>query len=475
MKMPFLPDNKQFNEDSLTEFLIFETSEAETEKPTTYRKAINSLMSFLQGRGSSLLPNPETTVCEWTVHMCVNGTSLKTALPYLNAVAGMYKKAVSEGLAPETDIFAELRSQLKTNGEKLWQSWLTRESFENLRNLLRARQKKSDVCKLLLYSLTNGCMPVMGAANIRIDSVSKDDWELLDIDPARFIRNRKYLFSFNRSGITATKLSQSVNDSVTMFLRHMNISPGTGADDTLRSYWAYAALNIGIAPHVVLSFLNTAPSGLPVLALCRQEELSEDKRREIAGSVAEMFIANPPKWFVMHLRQRVRFKELEDVFADLKDVLPKPELFYPYEEIYRRIGKKITTLQKPVIPDIVFFKYPETDVYPMFQKIGDIAWGYKTDGKDGDKYATVPRAAFERFQEAIGQFTPDYQVAPIGEIPLKEGDTVVILEAGLENYKAQIQKIEKPDAQGRIIYRMSLLDTGFEWTVSKDSRLVKKI
>lgn len=472
--MELLSENKQFNEATLINFLIFEGRGEECGKQTTCEKAVNSFVGYLRGRESSLLPNPETAVCDWTIHMYMCGISLKTQLPYLNAIAGLYKKAVGKGLAPATDIFASLRSQLKSKGDVLCKSWLSQNSFEHLRYLTRAVQKKDDICKLVHYSLTKGCKSLGECANVKADEASSEDLKLLGIGTAQFIRNRKYLFALDRSGITPAKLLQNVNEDILKLFDRMNICHSADADDTLCSYWAFAALRMGVAPHVVVSFLKTVPSGVPILSICKRTELTEEKREEIVGSTAVMFSANPPKWFVMRLRHGVKFENLEQKLTDLEDVIPMPELFYPCEEIYRRVNKKMTVQQKPVIPDIVFFKHCETDVYPMFRKIGDIAWGYKTDGKDGDRYAALPRTAFERFQEAIGQFTPDYQVAPIGEIPLKEGDTVVLLGTDFPNQRAEIQKIEKPDAQGRIIYRLALLDTGFDWTVSEDSRRVRK-
>lgn len=472
--MCLMADNEQFAEGSLIEFLIFKASENGAKRQTTYQKAVDSFVSYLRGRDSSLLSDPAVFVCDWTVNICVTGISLQTALPYLNSISGLYKKAVSEGLAPETDIFSRLRTQLKNNGDKLWKSWLTKKSFEHLRNLTRGGLKQSEASKVVVYSLINGCMPAAEAANAKLEAASEKDIELLGIDTRQFVKNRKYLFSFDRSGVTPTKQAQTVNDAVMRLFIEKNISVGATADDTLRSYWAYAALRMGIAPHAVLSFFKTVPSGLPILSVCTKEELPEESRKQMTGSVAEMFTCNPPKWYVMRLRPGVKFDELENRLTDLAEILPKPELFYPCDEIYHRINKKLTVVKKPVIPDIVFFKSRETDVYPMFQQIGEIAWGYKTDGKDGNNYAAIPRSAFERFQEAIGKFTPEYEVAPIGEIPLKQGDTVVIIGAEYANQRTEIKKIEKPDAQGRVIYRMSLLDVGFEWTVAEDSRLVRK-
>lgn len=469
-------ENKQFDGDSLIDFFKFNASEEGSEKQTTYSKAVNSLVSFLQSRGASMLPDPETAICDWTVYMCVCGVSLKTALPYLNAIAGLYKKAVGEGLAPSTDVFARIRSQLKESGDTLWKSWLKENDFERLRSITRAGQRLTDVRKLVLYSLTRDCMPLAEAARVKIDDMPDAELELLGISRSQFSGNRKYVFSLDLTGLTPAQLARTVNSTVLALLEQCNISHTPSADDTLRSYRAYAALRMGVAPHTVRSLFKVVPSGFPILSICQDSDISEESRRQISGSISEMFIVNPPKWYVMRLRPRVRFDELEKKLDGLRGELPAPELFYPCEEIYRRTGKKNAVVQKPVIPDIVFFKSRETDLYPMFLKIGDIAWAYKTDGRGGNRYAAIPKRAFERFQETIGQFTPDYEVATIGELTPRVGDEIVVIGGLFQSQEGILTEIEGEDGNGNRIYRIEITppNAGQVWKIGIDARIVRK-
>lgn len=171
--------------------------------------------------------------------------------------------------------------------------------------------------------------------------------------------------------------------------------------------------------------------------------------------------------------------------------MEQPEIFYPCEEIARRIGKKLVYCNKPLISDVAFFRCRATDIRPLFSRIGDMAWCYR--GCGGSQYAVIPAGAMARFQEAIGMFTSDYQLSPIGSLTPKIGERVVIIGGVFAGRDGFIEKISTNTASlgaaeanasrtapntgnaSSTIYRILLPDsTGFEWRVDLDSRLVRR-
>ncbi len=162
------------------------------------------------------------------------------------------------------------------------------------------------------------------------------------------------------------------------------------------------------------------------------------------------------------------------------------QLFYPSEEITRAIGKKIVTRQRPFIHSVVFFRAKLTDIGRLFARIGDLAWCYRQTAQPGAPYAHITDAQFRLFQQTISRFTPDYEVAPIGELELKEGDRVEILGGPFTGQNATIvaKNPESRDSesaaglsQGEVnstIYRLNILgENGIEWRINLDSRLLK--
>ena len=224
---------------------------------------------------------------------------------------------------------------------------------------------------------------------------------------------------------------------------------------------AYSALCCGMSGSEVLAMMGTAPAGMPLLSLCEVAEIDTAGKSALMRSVTSIFVENPMRWYPMKLRPRVDFKTMTDRVAQAVNRGASIEFFYPYDEIKKRIGKKLVTESVPVIKDIVFFRARVTDIFPLFCKIGDIAWCYTTTGKPGGDYAAIPRHQFERFQETIGQFTSDYEVAPIGGFEPEEGERVVVLSGLLADREFDISKIEDGD---NTVFQLRMIgDNGIQW------------
>ncbi len=105
----------------------------------------------------------------------------------------------------------------------------------------------------------------------------------------------------------------------------------------------------------------------------------------------------------------------------------------------------------------------------MFHKIGDLAWCYR----NGDTYASIPQAAMETFQKAIGKFTPDYEIGPVGSIALRPGDRIVVVGGAFTGKEGEI--IGQSLNENGVIYRIMLWgdNNNIEWRAN-DSRLIEK-
>lgn len=474
-----MPDYKENSIDSLMDFFESEASGSGRRTTSMAKRAVSSLNSFLKAKNLPFAADPAGAVRQWLVYQRINGMSWKTAVAYFEAVSGLYSRAVKNGIAEPIEEFRKIKASLVADDGRMWLTGPDKALLGKLRSITMpaAAPRPGNACTamdMVLFSLINGCMPLMQVARLKRQDLGAIDRESLAIAQRNADARRKFIFRLDQTMLTARQLAKAVDASVVDLLNRHYITMFGTPDETLQSYWAYAALSGGVAPQTVHGMLGKAPAGLPVLSLCPAADVSDDDRGQTARDVARTFVVSPLRWYVMRLRPRVRFEQLESRLAMFGEDSPRPELFYPRDVIYRKIGKKVVAENTPVIPDIVFFKCRETEVLPIFRIIGDLAWCYTTTGKPGDPFVSVPQRAFEAFQEAIGHFTPDYQVAPIGGIPLKEGDTVVIIGGDFQNHTATVEKVQKPQPDGRTIYRLQLNDTGFEWTVSKDARHLRK-
>lgn len=245
--------------------------------------------------------------------------------------------------------------------------------------------------------------------------------------------------------------------------------------ENMRKYWGCLALSCGLPGNLVASILQEIPSSLNILALCRQTFIEEKEREYAFSTVSDALLGEPLQWFAMRLRPTVTFSQLIDRFTKLSKIIKMPELFYPCEEIAIRIGRKIIWKGRPVIRDIVFFKYKITDIYSLFNHIHDMAWCYKNTIEGTAKYAAIPTEAMEDFRKAIGFLGPGYEITAAGEMELKPGDEVVILSGDYARQHAKILKSKSSLDNENVVYRVGLMDQNGHWDIGIDARLLRKI
>ncbi len=172
----------------------------------------------------------------------------------------------------------------------------------------------------------------------------------------------------------------------------------------------------------------------------------------------------------MRLRRGVKFETVEARLQTLDAEVAAPEIFYPCNEIAKRVGRRMITDRQPVIPDIVFFRCRRSNVFNLFCHIGDLAWCYTVPGTGIRNYAAIPAVDFDIFQRTIGMFTNDCEVAPIGTLTPRPDERVVLVGGLFQGCNARFRNTENDNT----LYRLEILgDNGFEWRINVDPRLVR--
>ena len=478
----------------------------------------------------------KTLLTDWLVNQWLIHTPFSTSSLYLDIISSLYGAAVKQGLLPKTTLFSQLKVSLKDLGPNGWKSGIDDEIFERaLRLTKNAACLISDdaiAADIVLWSLTHTLQPLQDIALTRREDIVGDGnsdrqtASLMHDDPivqaimGRHCANarRKYLFPLRQTERTPKQLEKHIAKIVNALFKRARLPQATDPFQTVEALWSYAALRVGVPASAIVSHLGHAPLGLPVLKLSvvrlplsEQSLLTENSQRKTENGkrktdnapfsqVGKVFLDNPPRWYAMSLRPGVRFTQLCRRFEILADRVPQPRLFYPCEEIARAIGKKIVIRQRPFIHSVVFFEAKLTDIGRIFGRIGDLAWCYRQSARPGAPYADISEAQFHLFQQTIATFTPDYEVAPSGELELKKNDRVQIVgglfaghEAIMEgrfgfpqaktspNRPAPVsdngkQSTEtgqrKTENAPNIVYRLNIIgDNGIEWRINLDPRL----
>lgn len=250
--------------------------------------------------------------------------------------------------------------------------------------------------------------------------------------------------------------------------------PDSPAKPAIKYIWGAFALKAGVKGEVISAVIGPVARKLKFPDICDNVPVDFSLKIEAGKMVINSIYGEELQWFAMRLRPKVKFEDLIDRFARLDKEVGMPEIFYPSEEIAKRVGRKVVWKGKPIIRDIVFFKKRKSEIYPLFCKIFDLAWCYRTPGSVPGNYASIPAKAMEDFKKAIGILIPQFDLTPSGEMDLKPGDEIIFINSENREEHARILKKPSFDELGNKIYRVTLLNSNGRWDIGVDARLIKK-
>lgn len=482
--------------DAIFDFFQSRVDEMRPASQKNYHIVITSLKNFAPANADAEILFSYPTLSEWVIKLALKGTTASTLRLYINLLSGLHTAAVKAELLADDKPFKLLRQRLDAVADA---PSIAVDALPRLLALAKTAANRPVYADLLILAIAAGAIDPEQAAQLARADIATLPEPCREVAQRHTDPRRKFVFPLSQSLRTPRQLRLAVENGILYTLAQADITPVGTAHECIQALWALAAMATGASAAQTVATLGTVPTTLPILAISDPAPTPDASLRQ---AVAQMLCANPPQWFAMHLRRGVAINQIHHRISHSN--APRPDIFYPCDEIARRVGRKIITNRQPILPDIVFFRSPITDVQPLFNTIGDLAWCFKHRPDHSGQYAPIPRAQMELFQQTINQFTPDYQVAPVGQLPLQPGDTVIILGGIYTGYTGTVETLLPPtslpaaslaraqaeaeaaapataDSAQRsappqaVIYRI-LLDTGtgFEWRAPIDARLLRK-
>lgn len=177
--------------------------------------------------------------------------------------------------------------------------------------------------------------------------------------------------------------------------------------DMALSLWIACALECGIRAEEIHACISRIPESYSWLRFIKPATLLPEEIHDITCYVADYINTNRAAWYAMRLRNGITPTAIRQHLRKSGVAPMVQEYFYPCQEIARRTGKKLTFDSKPYIADILFFKALRRDLRPLFSTIGHMAWCYRNTNSSESDYARIPDRSMQRFQNAIGIFSPD--------------------------------------------------------------------
>ncbi|WP_354666019.1 phage integrase SAM-like domain-containing protein [Muribaculum intestinale] len=470
-----MSDSKRYTNREYFEFFQSRLSGLGAESMLKYRRTLSELDCFLIGHRLSLADLSETMTADWAVELLRQGLAESTVTRHLNIFSSLIKSAAKKGMMPMSDVprtIAKLLAESKHDLPELLTESVFAHCLGILRDILKNPGSKGVCGDMLVFALLNGAMPLGAVAVLKKGDVVKYDEVSRSILERNQSPRREFVFDLKQSYRTVRQIHSAVTEGLKGLFGGQFAASGLDPDDLARSMWAACAMRCGSTASEASGCVGgAAPYAIP--PFCAPAVNASENKQLWIRSVNSMLIHELPKWYAMHLRRGVRFDDLRSEISE--KIRPVPELFYPCEAIRKHMGNRTIVEDRPFISQTAFFKCHPERVMPMFHVIGDRAWCYRTSNASDAPYAVIPQCDMRRFQAAVGVFTPDIEVHPLGELTPRPGESVIIVMAGYENREGEVEDIINKDC-GSAIFRVKLsTDQGYEWRVDVDARQIERI
>lgn len=440
-----------------------------------YRKTLIDFETYINSHNLSLKDDCSPIVADWCIRQLGQELSLTTIKQRLNILNSLFSAAAKNSLIGQCDEprrIARLLDSPDFKVPRLLKTSVLNKTLSLIRKQVCHHTDQSIYVEMLVFSVLNGVRPLEEIIYIKKNKLCDFQGYSRVILERNLDSRRKYAFNLRQSYLTPHQIVTQITDEISKTLGYIT-APGRLAFNTLSaSLWAALALKSGATPSEAIGGVSQDPQyTLPsFVSVPHKDQAGQDKWQK----AIEMFLTHEkPKWYAMRLRRGVAYTEIQEVIS--QRVHPKPELFYPVETIKKKLGRKTTLVENPIISQTVFFKcYPE-NVIPMFASIGDKAWCFKVSNQANAPYAVIPDYEMHRFQRAIGVFSADTEIKPLGTLIPRPGETVILIQPGYGNREATIEDILHSKS-GTILFRVRLTtDYGYEWRQTVDARQIEPL
>ncbi|MBD5356175.1 MAG: hypothetical protein HDR88_04100 [Bacteroides sp.] len=477
-----MPDGKENNPQTPLDF--FRVKSAEANSSTTVanlRRAVDSFSSFTKDAEIRFEDFNESLLGEWVATQLFQGYSVSTVSYNVKKLASLYNKAVEADLAPPTDAFTLLQAKLNDPSSSRFDNAADKETFNKLRKIISTdfsavptRQLAKDI---LLFSIYCGGLSFEQIASFKKDSYTGDNEYILQIIERYSKPKNKYLFPLNQIRSTKKQLNQTLTSIFEGILRYAGLCLSPNPSDTPLMLWCQIAMSSGFTPSEIAACAAPRCNVTPITAFVVPAKIDSEDIDLIRTDTIETLADNPVRWYAMHFRPHVDYQMITDRLRERG--IPLPDIYYPMEEITRRVGNKKIFETRPVISWLLFFRERVTELNRLYHNIGDLAWGYRQSRTVGSPYASISIKDLTQYQMAIGTLTPDVQFLSDDDVQINKGDYLVLLGGAFNGRPAIFDSIVKPQKDAdpnKIIYRLIMSGgNNINWTVNWDSHLVKKI
>ncbi|MBR5297354.1 MAG: UpxY family transcription antiterminator [Parabacteroides sp.] len=432
-----------------------------TKTAKNYQNFLSSFERYLGNRRLSLTDINKEEVNHYKSWLVDNGCQLTYINQYLQYFRTLYNKTVREGWTLKTDAFDEV---LSVKPKAIHEHLRSSESITTLRKLIKLDLKDKPyftrIRDLFLFTVFTG-----GLSYEELTELKKTDLQagylllpsgrkqkllpiLLHIIEKHRTTNETSLFSLRKE--EHTNYYKYV-EAICLLAEVDHIID----QDTALSLYLAIGRDVGVKASQLKSTVDRLPAGSS-LSMIEKEEISQERADEISERIVLAVKDYRAHWYSMRL-----FRPEEEIEEEIQSDqnLQGVELYYPMEEITRRVGKKIEEIQSPVIKNILFFRTTEAMTHKLARALYGQANIYKTRTSEKESYAIIPDYEMYQFRMIVSNGAEEIHFEEIKKEEFTTGRRVRIIDGKFCGYEGKIVR-----KKGENIILVSLCNVQFTVT-----------
>ena len=404
---------------------------------------------------------------KWTQVMTARGVSPSTRLSYLTKLHSFYKSAVKLGLLEYQSIFDPFLDEAREQKDNpVEQGTLASEICLRLvadRSLTETDRKLRDLLMLSVYDC--GANPMDAVFFKKTDLPSLPQISAI-IKANSLNPQQQYAIALDQNRDRANTVTKNIRTALTRLLATYGYKGSV--KDFAAEAWLEAATTLGYTDSAIKTAIKEVPARCSYIEKAQPEDVLASDLAKMSADVANYFEDYTERWYLVRLNRVVasvteRRKKSgagRDRAAELiGDALRKDSLatetFFPYQELTRRVGKKLKTVSKPYISGFMFIRTSAPKLPAIAAEIID--WGRLTrrSRRSDAPYAIVADREMERFKTAVGLMTAASNIRVENMPAVRPGDKVVVRGSGYEDRMFEVGDVQA--AKGGASAKLTLL------------------
>lgn len=427
-------------------------------------RATDAISLFLEivGESNIGLHTVSTALLKWTQVMRSQRRFSDTKrMQLIRELHAVYKNAIIQGIIEDGNEFTSIINA--TKAEKTpsgsLKNFQTKCSSEVCREISKNRATSKSLAvatDVLMMSFFNRGETI---ANTAFLQKSLYETSLAQAN-ALVMRNRlaeqqQYVFPLGQWRSREKKIMRDVESDIERLIA--KFMGDALASEIAIEAWIETALDCGLTDAEIRAVQARQTMRYSYLNEICPAKITESRLREIDKLIANGLAEYTERWYVIALQRKSanksekvgnRDRNMTNAAPTIKtpfDASSKAimkllseknlvtQVFYPYETLVKRVGKRLKKYSRPFIAGFVFIKTSEQLIGRVEQSVKGYGVVLKSKADNGGNYLGVPDGEMLLFQKTVGEFTDDAVIEEIEMPMITEGDVIGIKGFGMEN------------------------------------------